>query len=184
MSYQKPDSPACTRGWLESFLDVLTCYQLLKALLAPCPICQWPVHVQNTWRNPKVCCYLCSSSWTDPLSSFTATELWFPVTTAFHLLSITAETVSCSSLAAGLKKKKKDLALWLSWQINSKHTKPYMPFLSKMGYFFDNDDFCLFQNKHGKTNRIHVSDKCLIPVAFSSPEIFHWSHILRMSLSP
>lgn len=70
MSYQKPDSPACTRGWLESFLDVLTCYQLLKALLAPCPICQWPVHVQNTWRNPKVCCYVCSSSWTDPLSSF------------------------------------------------------------------------------------------------------------------
>lgn len=170
-------------GWLESFLDVLTCHQLLKALLTPCPICQWFVHVQNTWRNPTGCCYLCSSSWTDLLSSFYSHRT---LISSDHCFPPTVNHCwNCFLLFPGCRfKKKLYLALWLSWQINSKHTKPYMPFLSKMSYFFDNDNFCLFQNKHGKTNRIHVSDKCLIPVAFSSSEIFHWSVILRMSLSP
>lgn len=170
-------------GLLESFSDVLTCHQLLKILLAPCSICQWFVHVQNTWRNPTSCCYLCFSIWTDPLSSFCSHRTLISSDhCSLPTQSVSAETVSCSSLTAGLKRLY--LALWLHWQINSKHTKPYIPFLSKMGYFFNNDNYCLVQNKHGKTNRIHVSEKCLNPIAFSSPEIFRRSDILRMSLSP
>lgn len=45
-------------------------------------------------------------------------------------------------------------------------------------------NFCSVQNKHGKTNRICVLGKCLIPIVFSEPEIFHLLDILRMSQSP